>query len=45
MAFVKGARDEINDPKGVTGTFPINNVYAYILFDFSDDKSFIIPMF
>lgn len=44
-AFVIGTRDAINDPNVVSDTFPINNVYASILFDFSDDKSFIIPMF
>ena len=43
--FAVGTRDAINDPNVVTGTFPINNVYPSVLFDFVADKSFITPKF
>ncbi|KAI3762611.1 hypothetical protein L1987_53048 [Smallanthus sonchifolius] len=40
-AFVMGARDARQDPNIVTGTFPINNHYASILFDSGADMSFV----
>lgn len=40
-----GNRDAIQDPTVVTNTFPINNLYATILFDSGADKSFITPTF
>ncbi|KAI3802553.1 hypothetical protein L1987_30689 [Smallanthus sonchifolius] len=40
-AFVMGARDARQDPNIVTGTFPINNHYASVLFDSGADMSFV----
>ncbi|KAI3774607.1 hypothetical protein L1987_49166 [Smallanthus sonchifolius] len=40
-AFVMGAGDARQDPNIVTGTFPINNHYASILFDTGADLSFV----
>lgn len=40
-----GARDAIQDPNVVTGTFLINNLYANILFDSGADKSYVTPKF
>ncbi|KAI3814120.1 hypothetical protein L1987_18867 [Smallanthus sonchifolius] len=36
-----GARDARQDPNIVTGTFPINNHYASVLFDSGADMSFV----
>lgn len=43
--FVIGSKDAIHDPSVVAVTFLINKVYARLLFDFGDDKSFITPTF
>ncbi|KAJ0926534.1 putative nucleotidyltransferase, Ribonuclease H [Helianthus annuus] len=40
-AFVIGARDARQDPNVVTGTFPINQHFASVLFDTGADFSFI----
>ncbi|KAI3814005.1 hypothetical protein L1987_18744 [Smallanthus sonchifolius] len=40
-AFVMGARDAHQDQNIVTGTFPINNHYASVLFDSGADMSFV----
>ncbi|KAI3827938.1 hypothetical protein L1987_02027 [Smallanthus sonchifolius] len=40
-AFVMGAGDVRQDPNIITGTFPINNHYASILFDTGADMSFV----
>ncbi|KAI3762600.1 hypothetical protein L1987_53037 [Smallanthus sonchifolius] len=40
-AFMMGARDARQDPNIVTGTFPINNHYASVLFDSGADMSFV----
>ncbi|KAI3762548.1 hypothetical protein L1987_52979 [Smallanthus sonchifolius] len=40
-AFVMGAGDARQDPNIVTGTFPVNNHYASILFDTGADMSFV----
>ncbi|KAI3671895.1 hypothetical protein L1987_87092 [Smallanthus sonchifolius] len=40
-AFVMGAGDARQDSNIVTGTFPINNHYASILFDTGADMSFV----
>ncbi|KAJ0603514.1 putative nucleotidyltransferase, Ribonuclease H [Helianthus annuus] len=44
-AFVIGAKDARQDPNVVTGTFPINNHFASILFDTGADYSFISKEF
>ncbi|KAI3790531.1 hypothetical protein L2E82_03636 [Cichorium intybus] len=44
-AFVIGTRDARQEPTVVTGTFPINNIYASILFDTGADRSFISHTF
>lgn len=43
--FVIKNRDTILGPVVVTATFPINNLYAIILFNLGDDKIFITPTF
>jgi hypothetical protein len=40
-AFVLNANDARADTNVVTGTFPINNNYAFVLFDSGADKSFV----
>ncbi|KAD5317690.1 hypothetical protein E3N88_17636 [Mikania micrantha] len=44
-AFVIGSGEAKDDPNIVTGTFPLNNVYASILFDTGADRSFISSEF
>ncbi|XP_022042198.1 uncharacterized protein LOC110944861 [Helianthus annuus] len=44
-AFVIGAKDARQEPNVVTGTFPINNHFASILFDTGADYSFISKEF
>jgi hypothetical protein len=40
-AFVLNANDAHVDTNMVTGTFPINNHYAFVLFDSGADRSFV----
>ena len=44
-SFMIGARDAIQDPTVVTGTFLVNNLYATVLFDLGAERSFIAPKF
>ena len=39
--FAMGAKEALVDPCCMTGTFPINNTYATLLFDLSPDNRFI----
>ena len=39
--FAIGAKEAIGDPRCVTGTFLINNIYATVLFDSGAEQSFI----
>lgn len=43
IAFGIGAREVVQDPTVVIGTFLINHLYANILFDTSADRSCITP--
>ncbi|CAH1428386.1 unnamed protein product [Lactuca virosa] len=36
-----GQGEAVRDPTVVTGTFPLNNTYAYILFDSGAERSFV----
>lgn len=40
-----GTKDAIQYPTVVTCTFPVNGLYANILFGFGDERSFITPKF
>jgi hypothetical protein len=40
-AFMLNANEARVDTNVVTGTFPLNNHYAFVLFDSGDDRSFI----
>ena len=40
-----GTKDAIQDPINVTSIFPINSLYASILFDRSAERSFITSKF
>ncbi|GJX78704.1 putative reverse transcriptase domain-containing protein [Tanacetum coccineum] len=44
-AYALGGGDGNPDSNIVTGTFLLNNRYAYILFDYGDDKSFVSTTF
>ncbi|GJS90028.1 reverse transcriptase domain-containing protein [Tanacetum coccineum] len=44
-AFNVNAIDALQDPKGVTGTYSLNNLYATVLFDSGADFSFISTKF
>ncbi|GKC81859.1 putative reverse transcriptase domain-containing protein [Tanacetum coccineum] len=44
-AYALGGGDDNPDSNVVTGTFLFNNLYAYILFDFDADRSFVSTTF
>ncbi|GJR68550.1 putative reverse transcriptase domain-containing protein [Tanacetum coccineum] len=44
-AFVLGAKEALQDPNIMTGTFTLNNHYATTLFDFGVDYSFVSTTF
>ena len=44
-ACVIGAKEVVQDLTVVIGMFPINNIYANVLFDTDVDKSYITPEF
>ena len=43
--FALGAREAMEDARAVTGTFPINGLYATVLFDSGAEKSFVSHKF
>lgn len=44
-AFIRGTKDAIQYPTIMTDTFPVNGLYATILFNSGAEKSFITATF